>query len=416
MRLIRRFPFSIVILAVLAVSPVLGQPAAKPLAQRIAATDWSKVRGVNYIPSYGRNNYENWRDYSHEAFDTELRLARKVGYNSVRLWLNYAAYAENGRKMVDQVEDAIKLCNKHGLKAVIVLFDGCGVRTRPGARMMTIKDAYHYFLDSPRLSEQLKQFVKFNYEPYANGPGQDILIPVADDSSPHVMIWQYWQPSPGYDKMGEEWWPKLDSYVRAIVGRLAGNETVLAWDIMNEPEWSSEEPFTQGMKKPDVHNRVSKFLRHVRDVIKKNHPDEIVTAGFASFETCMEFEAIADTLTFHFYTDKPEGLLATMEKARAFGEKVGKPIFNTETLANFSFGPYNVEKLATDQGQLEHYQKLVPALLESRIGWMAWGLVVGRIFDSYCDIFYANGHPRPAAVYLERMLKSKPAELKATVK
>jgi hypothetical protein len=45
--------------------------------------------------------------------------------------------------------------------------------------------------------------------------------------------------------------------------------------------------------------------------------------------------------------------------------------------------------------------------MKSPIGWMAWGLVVGRIFDSYTDIFYANGHPRPAAIYLEGMLKGR---------
>jgi len=36
---------------------------------------------------------------------------------------------------------------------------------------------------------------------------------------------------------------------------------------------------------------------------------------------------------------------------------------------------------------------------------MGWGLMVGRGFNPYCDIFYSNGYPRPAALYLERMLK-----------
>lgn len=412
-RLVKRmgvFVF-LVIWVTLIPSLIRAEQGAEPLSRRIAETDWSKIRGVNYIPSYGRNNYEIWRDYDHEAFDTELRLAKKVGYTSVRLWLNYFAFAERGPKMVDAVEEAVKLCRTHDLKALIILFDACGVRPRQGARLMTVRQAYDYFLTSPRLSEQLKQFVKFNYEPYAKGPGQDILIPVADGSPPHIIIWQHWQPSPGYDKMGQEWWPKLDTYVRAVVGRLARNETVLAWDILNEPEWSSEEPVTQGLTDPEVRSRVTSFLQHVRDVIKKDYPNEIVTAGFASLEACMAMEALVDVLTFHIYSTEPEKLRAVIERAKAFSDKVGKPIFCTETLANFRFGPYDIETLATDQGQLEHYQKIVPVWLDAPIGWMAWGLVVGRIFDSYTDIFYANGHPRPAAGYLERMLKSKPAPL-----
>jgi len=120
----------------------------------------------------------------------------------------------------------------------------------------------------------------------------------------------------------------------------------------------------------------------------------------------MKYEAIADVLTFHIYGE-PETVDRAIRAASDFSAKAGKPIFITETLANFAFMPYNVEALATDEGQLRHYQKVVPTLIKSPIGWMAWGLVVGRNFDPYCDIFYANGHPRPAAVYLERMLKEK---------
>jgi hypothetical protein len=189
-----------------------------------------------------------------------------------------------------------------------------------------------------------------------------------------------------------------------MVGRLAGNDTVLGWDLMNEPELASERPFTNGFNVSEVRNRVMGFVRHIREVIKKDYPNEIVTVGFARLESAMEYESLADVLTFHTYA--PERMEAQFEQARTFGTKVGKPIFITETLANFSFMPYDVEKLATDEGQLEHYKKVLPKLIKSPIGWMAWGLVVGRIFDSYTDIFYANGHPRPAAIYLESMLKS----------
>jgi len=409
-KLIKRRTVSIILImwlimwAMFMTSPVQVRQTRKPLSQRIAGTQWSGIRGVNYIPSYGRNLYEIWRDYNHEAFDSELRLAKKVGYNSVRLWLNYFAFAERGQKMVDDVEDAVKLCHKYGLKTLIVLFDACGARPRPNSRLMSVKEAYDSFLASPRLSSQQKELVKSFYQPFAKGPGQDILIPVAEDTSPHILLWQHWQQNPGYDKIGQEWWLKLDAYVRAVVGRLADNDTVLAWDILNEPEFASEDPFLRGMNHAEVRNKVSGFLRHIHEVIKKNHPDEIVTIGFIGLENCLEYEALADVLTYHIYGE-PEKLKESIGKALSLAVRTGKPIFITETLANFSFPPLNIEKLATDQGQLEHYQKVLPALLESRIGWMGWGLMVGRGFNPYCDIFYSNGYPRPAALYLERMLK-----------
>ena len=103
---------------------------AADLQNKIAGTNWSRIRGTNVIPSYASNTYEIWRNYNHEIFENELRLTAEVGYNSVRLWLNYAAFEELGTKMVDRVEDALELCAKYHLRAVIVLFDSCGMQAR----------------------------------------------------------------------------------------------------------------------------------------------------------------------------------------------------------------------------------------------------------------------------------------------
>ena len=77
-----------------------------------SSVQWAAIRGVNYIPSYGRNLYEIWRDYNHAAFDTELSLGEHVGYNSVRIWLNYFAYAEDPRRFLAGLADAAELCRR----------------------------------------------------------------------------------------------------------------------------------------------------------------------------------------------------------------------------------------------------------------------------------------------------------------
>ena len=397
--------FSLVL--VLLVLPALARGTQSSSANRNGANlDWSKIRGVNYVPSYGKNLHEAWSNFDRDAFDRELGLARKVGYNSVRLWLNYFAYRDRGRKMVDDVQTAVELCRKHNLKVLIVLFDGCGVSKQPGSKTMTVKAAYDYFLRNPKLSDKLKEIVKFNYDKYANGVGRDVEVQVSENTSPHVLLWQDWQPSPGYDKLDQRWWPQLSRYVIDVVDRLAGDDTVLAWDLMNEPEFATEEPFTNGMDRPEVKTKVANFLRQIRSVIKRKHPDELVTVGFANLDHTREFGDVADVLTYHVYGD-PEALEKSIDQASSIGLKAAKPIFITETLANFAFMPFDVEKVASDDAQLKHYQRVLPTLLKSKIGWMGWGLVVGRIFNPYCDIFYANGYPRPAAIYLENALKEQ---------
>src|SRR5208337_3076980 len=64
-----------------------AQGDVRTLQEKIAQTNWSEVRGVNFVPSYASNTYEIWRNYDHEIVDRDLRMASDVGYNSVRLWL-----------------------------------------------------------------------------------------------------------------------------------------------------------------------------------------------------------------------------------------------------------------------------------------------------------------------------------------
>ena len=207
------------------------EPSANNL--RIQKTNWTTIRGVNYVPSYSRNPYEMWRYFNAEAFDRELALATKVGYTSVRLWLNYFAYQDRPKEMLADFKTALNLCRKHNLKVVVVLFDGCGASQKADGQIMKVSDAYEFLLRSPRLSEKLKEIVKFNYGSYAHGFGRDVQVRVSDSGSPHVLLWQDWQPSPGYEMLGPESWSKLDRYVRDIVGQAAGDETILAWDLMN---------------------------------------------------------------------------------------------------------------------------------------------------------------------------------------
>jgi hypothetical protein len=91
-------------------------------------------------------------------------------------------------------------------------------------------------------------------------------------------------------------------------------------------------------------------------------------------------------------------------KADDFRRKSKKQVLITETLANWDFGRPDFGVMATDEAQLAHYQDVLPVLTKSPIGWIGWGMVISRDFDPFTDIFYPNGIPRPAAVFLEKTL------------
>jgi len=394
---------ALALIFLLGATPARGRE--ETLQAKIAQTNWSEVRGVNFIPSYASNSYEIWRNYDREIVDRDLRLASEVGYNSVRLWLNYSAYEELGSRLMDRVEDTLRRCAKYHLRAVVVLFDSCGIRPRRDAKWMTAGEAYHQFQSSPRFSSDQKAFMQALFGNYVHGFGAHTLVPVGADTPFMVLIWQNWQPTPGNTRLGPEWYPKMENYVDAIVGRLRDNPSILLWDLMNEPEFASEGFLSSGVLiTPEMEKIRDAFLRHFRGHIQRRFPVEPVGEGWATLANAEKYADLADVVTFHIYGG-PEQLQPVIEEAQAFGKSSGKPVLITETLANWEFGRPDFGKLATDEAQLAHYQKVLPVLMRSPIGWMAWGLVISHDFDPFTDIFYPDGHPRPAALFLEKTLK-----------
>jgi hypothetical protein len=382
-----------------------AQGGERTLQGKIAQTNWSEVRGVNFIPSYASSTYEIWRNYDHEIVDRDLRLASDVGYNSVRLWLNSAAHEELGPRMVDRVEDALRLCAKYPLRAVLVLFDSCGIRPRKDTRWMTAREAYEQFQSSSRFTAEQKALIQRFFYTYAHGFGASTMVPVASDSPMMALLYQKWLPTPGNNRLGPDWYSLLERYLDAVMGKLQDNPNVLLWDLMNEPEWASEGPLSPTVIiTPEMRKVRDSFLQHFHDYIKQRFPNEIVGEGWARLENAEEYSNLADVVTLHVYAG-PEQLRPVIEKAQAFGKRAGKPILITATLANWDFGAPDFGKLATDEAQLAHYQQVLPVLMKSPIGWMAGGLVISHDFDPFTDIFYPDGHPRPAALFLEKTLK-----------
>lgn len=389
---------------------VFGSDQSITLKYKIEHTEWEKIRGANFIPSYASNTYEIWRNYNHGVFDGEMGLVQKVGYNSVRLWLNYDAYAELGTVMVDHVEDALRICARHHLRAVVVLFDSCGIRPRKDAKWLTASDAFDEFQNSSRFTAEQKTFMAALFKNYVQGFARHTLVPVGSDTPFMALLWQNWQSTPGNNRLGADWYSKLEDYVDAIVSRSKNNPSVLLWDLMNEPEFASEGFLSANVLiTPEMQKIRDDFLQHFHQHLKENYPDEIVSVGWASLENAKKYSELADLITFHVYGDAAQ-LSAAIRNAQEFSEKSTKRILITETLANWDFGKSDFGAMATDEAQLAHYREVLPVLIKSPIGWIGWGMVISRDFDPYTDIFYPNGIPRPSAVFLEKSMKAAEQE------
>jgi hypothetical protein len=140
--------------------------------------------------------------------------------------------------------------------------------------------------------------------------------------------------------------------------------------------------------------------------MKQHYPNQLVCEGWANVENADKYADLADVLTFHVYGGAAQ-IQAAIDQARAFGERRGKRVMITETLANWDFGKVEFGKKPSAEMQLAHYQKALPVLMKSGMGWISFGLVASKEEEPepFLAILHADGRPRPAGVYLEKILK-----------
>ncbi len=79
-------------------------------------TDYSFIKGVNYgMPA---NDDITRRD---------LGYAKRLGINSVRIWLSYKAYEEKKEAYIGRLVDYVRTCHDEGVTVMPILFNGNGI-------------------------------------------------------------------------------------------------------------------------------------------------------------------------------------------------------------------------------------------------------------------------------------------------
>lgn len=152
--------------------------------------------GCNFLPSTAVNSTEMWQadTFDPETIDRELSWAKDIGFNSIRVFVQYIVWEADAPSLKQRMEKLLEIADSHGISVMFILFDDC-------------------FIPEPK-------------------PGrQDEPIPGVHNSQ--------WTSSPGKKRKKKYQWPALENYVRDIAGCFADDDRIICWDLYNEPKKES---------------------------------------------------------------------------------------------------------------------------------------------------------------------------------
>jgi len=306
-----------VIMALAATTAAADSPAARWPAEK--AWQWYGTQpwlvGCNFLPSTAVNDVEMWQKetFDPQTIDRELGLAQELGFNTVRVFVNYVVWEADPDGLKHTMRRFLEIAQKHGISALVILFDDC-------------------FKPEPRVGKQ-------------------------DEPEPGVHNSQ-WVQSPGAKRRGDlAAWPKLEEYVKDLVGAFAEDQRVLAWELYNEP--SASLPLVEA---------AFKWAREV----KPSQP--VTTTIYGNPDMQQRIIELSDILCFHDYGALP-GLKTQMASLLA----KGRPVMCTEWMAR-------------TQGSL--FATHLPFFKENKIACWNWGFVAGRT-QTYFPWGSPKGAPEP---------------------
>jgi cellulase (glycosyl hydrolase family 5) len=312
-------------LACIVVTDVRSQTPAGRWSEK-AAQDWYAKQpwlvGSNYIPATAINELEMWQadTFDPARIDKELGWAESLGFNTMRVFLHDLLWQQDPAGFKKRIDKFLELSAKHHIKPLFVLFDSC-------------------WDPHPKLGKQHAPTPGVHNSGWVQGPGATAL---GDDA-------QY---------------PRLEAYVKDVVGAFAKDPRILGWDIWNEPDNTNGGSYVDPADKVD---RVTTLLPKAFDWARSAYPTQPLTSGVwkddwsnpdklsAAAKTQIEQ---SDVISFHSY-DPP----AEFEKRVLSLQQYHRPILCTEYMA---------------RGNGSTFQGTLPIAKRYNVGAINWGLVAGK--------------------------------------
>jgi hypothetical protein len=343
------------------------------------ASDWYGRQpwlvGSNYIPATAINQLEMWQadSFDPRRIDLELAWAESIGLNTMRVFLHDLPWQQDAAAFQKRIDTFLSIAAEHHIRILFVLFDSV-------------------WNPLPHLGKQ-------------------------HDPTPGVHN-SGWVQSPGAAALNDPaQLPRLEAYVKGVVGAFANDPRVLGWDVWNEPSntnvpaYSKDEP-------PNKKEIVQGLLPRVFGWAREAGAMQPLTSGlwegdYAKPEKLdpiarIQFEQ-SDVLSFHNYS-KPSAFKKQVHEL----QKYHRPVICTEFMAR--------PRQSTFAG-------ILPIAKANRVGAINWGLVAGKTqtylpWDSwespyvggrqpkvwFHEIFRTDGKPyRQAEADLIRKLTSAPS-------
>ncbi len=163
--------------------------------------------GANFLPSTAINQLEMWQAESFDpaTIDRELGWAEGIGMNTMRVFLHNLLWEQDPKGFQHRIDAFLTIAARHHIRPIFVLFDSCW-------------DPF------PKLGPQHPPIPGVHNSGWVQAPGVVILSDPA----------QY---------------PRLESYVKGVVGAFANDPRILAWDLWNEPDNGNDDSYAKASRK-----------------------------------------------------------------------------------------------------------------------------------------------------------------------
>jgi len=292
------------------------------------AADWYArqpwLLGSNYIPADAINELEMWQADTFDAkrIDLELGWAEAIGLNTMRVFLHDLPWQQDPAGFQRRIDTFLQIAAKHHIKPLLVLFDSC-------------------WDPEPQLGKQ-----------HAPRPG-------VHNSG--------WVQSPGAKALQDAaQYPRLEAYVKGVVGAFAKDDRVLGWDIWNEPDNGNGGSYAD-LEPKNKNELVLALLPRAFAWARAAHPTQPLTSGVWKDDWAVPEKLgpgariqieMSDVISFHSY-----------DKAEVFEKKViplqlyHRPILCTEYMA---------------RGNGSTFQGTLPIAKKYNVAAINWGLVAGK--------------------------------------
>lgn len=279
--------------------------------------------GANFLPANAINQLEMFQPgtFDLRRIDTELRMAKFIGLNTVRVFLHDLLWVQDRPGFQRRLAKFVDLAAHHGIKPLFVLFDSC-------------------WDPHPRLGKQRDP------------------IPGVHNSG--------WVQSPGADHLGDPGYRRvMRDYVTGVLSQFRHDKRVLGWDLWNEPDNPAD--VYKKVERKDKIERVGELLPQVFQWARSVDPVQPLTSGVwdgvwgdpARRNDINRMQLnLSDVISFHNYAD-PSGFNDRLGELFQFG----RPMLCTEYMAR-TLG--------------STVEAILPIMKHHNIGAYTWGFVAGK--------------------------------------